>query len=577
MTKDGSSTISTGNSPTPRKSTSNKGFSITKTLTSLWSQPANRSCADCRSALVDPSTVYASFCPSRNTITSSSSQPASPVGKKVPISFHDFRLNHHSFAPPDVKRRQAQDRQKRCRTVDIDIDPTRMANQTFGGHGVFICKNCAEAHQQLDTSVTVVLPVMEVSLWSADQVHIMVESGTNAQNWRIYEAYVPDMWIERRPISSSRLSERVLFCKAKYEAVAFALPPPGPLADKAWPLVVQHNKVGRSFASTDLGNIRALSTAQGMFQPQPNDGCGQRRTGTAKGGLPNRLVDYFCVVSSSMQLLPIDLNRDLSQLSSPEDFAFWPYVSDCYPKKGTHNGDMEFPEHLPSFVLPGGCRPSLCYNPPTFFSFVLTLADGERLYGGALQVYDENMDIDELKDAIRESGYTGELPDCLDTTQDGSDVVFFPKCLLVLSHHAFFDLFRNVLLELYQISLMASPLPIERYIGNFVSEVPLPPQGKVRVEFAFTTDKKFVIERPPINQLPMANFSFRPLFASLSVSNILVVLGCLLEERKVVLLSSHYSMLCPVAEALLSALFPFQWVGLYIVSCGSMMTAHVMM
>jgi hypothetical protein len=113
---------------------------------------------------------------------------------------------------------------------------------------------------------------------------------------------------------------------------------------------------------------------------------------------------------------------------------------------------------------------------------------------------------------------------------------------------------------------MASPLPIERYIGNFASEVPLPPQGRVRVEFAFTTDRKFIIERPPINQLPMANFSFRPLFASLSVSNIMVVLGCLLEERKVVLLSSHYSILCPVAEALLSALFPFQWVGLYIVS-----------
>jgi hypothetical protein len=495
-------------------------------------------------------------------------------------------LNHHSFAPPDVKEKQNQDSNKRrSRKVDIndnaisssssriDIDPTVIANQTFGGHGVFICKNCADAHQQLDTSITVVLPVMDVSVWSLEQVCAMVDSGTNAQNWRVYEAYVPDMWKDKRPISSSKLSERILFCKAKYEAVAFALPPPGPLAERAWPLVLQHNKIGRAFASTDLGNIHALSTgSQGMLFQQHLLNVGgqqhQQRSNGTKGGLPNRLVDYFCVVSSSMQLLPNDLNKDLSQLSSPTEFAFWPYVSDCYPKKGTHGkSDMEFPEHLPSFVLPSGCKPSLSHNPPTFFSFVLTLADGERLYGGALQVYDENMDIDELKDTIRESGYNGVLPDCLTTPQDGSDVVFFPKCLLVLSHHGFFDLFRNVLLELYQISLMASPLPIERYIGNFVSEVPLPPQGRVRVEFAFTTDKKFVIERPPINHLPMTNFSYRPLFASLSVSNILVVLGCLLEERKVVLLSSHYSMLCPVAEALLSALFPFQWVGLYIVSC----------
>ena len=93
-----------------------------------------------------------------------------------------------------------------------------------------------------------------------------------------------------------------------------------------------------------------------------------------------------------------------------------------------------------------------------------------------------------------------------------------------------------------------------------------PPQGQIKVEFSFTTNRKFVIERPPINELPMANFSYRPLFVSLSVSNIMVVLGYLLQEQKVVLLSKHNSLLTPVAEALLSALFPFRWVGLYIVS-----------
>ncbi|CAN0375417.1 unnamed protein product, partial [Discosporangium mesarthrocarpum] len=33
--------------------------------------------------------------------------------------------------------------------------------------------------------------------------------------------------------------------------------------------------------------------------------------------------------------------------------------------------------------------------------------------------------------------------------------------------------------QAYRISLSEAPLPIERYISNFVCEVPLPPQGQV--------------------------------------------------------------------------------------------------
>ena len=115
------------------------------------------------------------------------------------------------------------------------------------------------------------------------------------------------------------------------------------------------------------------------------------------------------------------------------------------------------------------------------------------------------------------------------------------------------------------ITLVEAPLPIERYIANVCREVPLPPQGRIKVEFSFTPDKVITIERPPWNQLPLANFSYRPLFSSLSIGNIMIVLGCLMEECKIVLLSQYYSMLCPSAEALLSALFPFEWQGLYIV------------
>lgn len=97
-----------------------------------------------------------------------------------------------------------------------------------------------------------------------------------------------------------------------------------------------------------------------------------------------------------------------------------------------------------------------------------------------------------------------------------------------------------------------------------VCEVPLPPPGKVQVKFGFTIKDNWTIERPPENQLPLANFSYQPLFACLSVSNVLVVMGCLLQETRVALVSKHYALLGPVAEALLSLLFPFHWQGMYL-------------
>jgi DENN (AEX-3) domain len=84
------------------------------------------------------------------------------------------------------------------------------------------------------------------------------------------------------------------------------------------------------------------------------------------------------------------------------------------------------------------------------------------------------------------------------------------------------------------------------------------------VKFGFTIHDCWTIERPPENQLPLVNFSFQPLFTCLSISNILVVVGCLLQETRVALVSKHYAVLGPAAEALLNLLFPFHWQGMYL-------------
>lgn len=525
---------------------SKDGPSVTKTLVSLiQSDPSNRSCADCLSALVDPSDVYASLCPSLKDILKRGDKNS----QKIAVAIYDFQLTHRAFAPPDVKRKKSSSK--------FRPDPATSINQRFGGHGLFICAKCADAHRTLGDNIAKVMAVQDAVAWTKEEAEFMKKSGGNARSQTIYEAYIPQTWKRKRPTSTSALDDRVVFCKAKYEALAFVMPQPGPLSKLAWASILERSETGKRFNSPGLRNIHRLV-------PAPSSASPSKRgvTGTSSGGgvLPDRLIDFFCVVSSSLRLHPSEFGRDLSKISSLEELNLWPEIADCYPSQDAYS-DMMFPEHLPSFVLPNGCCPSMTQKAPTFYTFVLTLGDGDRLYGGALQIYDEHIETEELKEMILSSGYEGALPRFLEKE---SDLVFLPKCLCLVSHWRFFDLFRESLLQLYRITLVEAPLPVERYIANLVSEVPLPPQGKIRVEFGFTSMRLIRIERPPANQLPLANFSYRPLFASLSVGNIMVVLGCLMEECKVALLSSHCSVLTPVAEALLSALFPFEWQGLYI-------------
>lgn len=450
-------------------------------------------------------------------------------------------------------------------------DPVMKATERVGGHAVFVCSRCAQAHELLGSDFAIVHPVKDVSVWTHDEIVNLVTSGGNARSWKVLEAYLPPSWEHKRPNVDSNLGDRILFVRAKYEALAFTLPPPGPLAREAWKKIIRRHPEWDSFWGDDGSSIPAdidvgYASKYDMIQSVMNPAAAKRE-------LPDRLVDFFCVVSCSEHVEPAMIHEEFLKVTmGPEDVSLLPCVTDCYPEPDAHH-DLEFPEHLPMFLFPDGCRGSSTAQAPSFFTFVLTTASGDRLYGGALRVYDDDRDIDFYQDALDNSGYTGLVPkwlrenDPMQTSRHSggySDVVFLPQCLVVLSHYPFYDTWRKFLLQLYRIALVEAPLPIERFIANFVSEVPLPPPGRIQVKVGFTVQDMWMIYRPPDNELPLANFSFKPLFASLSVSNVMIVFACLLMEMKVALCSRCYSILCPVAEALSSLLFPFHWEGLYL-------------
>jgi DENN domain-containing protein 5 len=526
--------------------------SVSKILSKLLSRSSNRKCADCRAQLLNSSKTFVSFSPSLDKLPNDSSKRRS-----IPR----FSYNHRLFAPDSTFKGNSNLFQK-------EIDPAHRVTKLLNGHGVFICKACAKAHSYLGPTITTIKSVQNFSLWNQEEVQFLRKSGSNKSSWLIYEAYIPEKWLRYMPSASSGLETRLNFIRAKYEALAFVLPSSDSIiASQAWQRILEK----------DVSLQRYLRPACPlMFLSKLlliNDNGIEDIQSSNDNGMPDRLVDFFCVVGPKMKLHPEERHTDFYDIESPEHLKLEPHVIDCYPESNAHT-DMEFPEHISNFVYPDGCCLSETHQPPTLFTFVLTSATGQRLYCAALRIYDETMETSQVKGILEASDYSVPLPWWISdvpspsrnevSARQPSDIVFVPKSLVVISHFPFFHAFREFLKQLYQLSVMETPLPIERYIANFISEIPLPPPGKVEVKFGFMSVVQFTIFRSAPNELPTAKFSFRPLFTALSISNILVVFGCLLEETKVVLFSKNIGLLTPCAEAFLSFLFPFEWQGIYI-------------
>jgi hypothetical protein len=142
-------------------------------------------------------------------------------------------------------------------------------------------------------------------------------------------------------------------------------------------------------------------------------------------------------------------------------------------------------------------------------------------------------------------------------------VYYMPKALTILSHYSFYTLYSKFLQQIYHVSLSNSPLPIERYILNFIRDLPLPPQGRIEVLYSLP-ESQLSITRPLKNQLPMIDFSYRPLFTCLSIDSILTVFNCLCLEMTICITSRNIALLTPIQETFLSLLFPFIWQGCYV-------------
>lgn len=106
--------------------------------------------------------------------------------------------------------------------------------------------------------------------------------------------------------------------------------------------------------------------------------------------------------------------------------------------------------------------------------------------------------------------------------------------------------------------------PLERYVATICLEARCPPSSKVQVQTSVRELQLYAKKEAP-NELPGSRTTdLYPLFRALTIPNIMLLFEYVLAESRIILLSSHTSMLQLVGKAILDLIWPLEWAGVYI-------------
>ena len=443
-----------------------------------------------------------------------------------------------------------------CGDCDTILNTKNIIYSTIS-FGLWLCQDCANIHLKLLANISKIKSINEN--WNENEINQMIQSKSNVYiNSTSLERYIPFGWNKCNINSNS--SERELWILAKYDSHLFSIPNNPPniyTTNSEEDLLLEENNNQTSNIHSKLSKKHSSTSSIDQMMK-----------------LPVRLLDFFVTLSIGQCF-----ETKLNELLTLDKIHFTSEVKSCYPGQYYYNDNTTLPDQLGTFIFPSGIFLSTEEIQPQFFTFVLTDVNAVKMYGGVLHIY-ELIDGDEIQNLILDNPHykkqqqqqqqQQQFVDMSQSNKEETDIriPFFqhgyrPKALVLLSHYPFYNLFRILLFQLYRISLSSCPLPFDRYLSN-IFEIPLPPHGVIEVLYTSLPECPLLLYRPPRNQLPMIDYSFRPLFMSLSVDNILLIFSFILHEHKVCFCSKNISILTPIQEAFLSFIFPFVWQGAYI-------------
>jgi pentatricopeptide repeat protein len=249
------------------------------------------------------------------------------------------------------------------------------------------------------------------------------------------------------------------------------------------------------------------------------------------------------------------------------EHSFQPKVTARFPLNDYEDNPLN--PMVTQFCFPAGdvIVPSKVFQLPRVHHFVLTNDKGRKIYGTCLTIYEEYkpLEDDPWQNQDLVHGDSGEN-DIEVTVESQNSTLYLPKCLCILSFWPYVTAFREYLAQLYRLATSTNVMtaPIERYVMNLCMEIPAPPPGAFEVQVSIL-DSIIRFWAPPA-KLPIAYVAlpYQTLFDCLDVENVIHLWYCLAMERKILLISSQYSILTVCAEILCSLLFPMQWSHLYV-------------
>jgi hypothetical protein len=247
--------------------------------------------------------------------------------------------------------------------------------------------------------------------------------------------------------------------------------------------------------------------------------------------------------------------------------------------------DLFFPSEVAMFGLPMGAvieswptnssttsinsAPNITSQlKPVFSTFILnvTTEDGpvaEKVYGASLMFY-ESYDPSKLtNNQLLQLQYT-------ETTSS----LHSNKCILLLSRHALFEVFREFLSFLHTqytkaFSSAEDIIPLETYLHHVIYSVPFPTHQIPRVLVNLTESEENCLQicLPDECVLPQSGASYIEFLKNLGVDNCIDVFTMILLQRNVMVHSLRRVVLTGVVEALGSIIFPFVWRYSYLPMC----------
>ena len=282
----------------------------------------------------------------------------------------------------------------------------------------------------------------------------------------------------------------------------------------------------------------------------------------------NNYIDYFMEIGAKPEIFKYNYLYDSSSIEDINDNLI-PQIICKFPNFDKKNIVVE--NGILNQIFPHGFNVVESATKPEPVFFCLTL-DNQLFsvvytskYLACLIIYEDINGYKLLYDKFQEedSKFNSAVMNAVKhkgVEKKNKTKYYIPKCLCLVSVHAYIDKYEEILRTLYDLSLMNKypNLFMDYIIEKLITETPKVPRGHKRIILQFP-NKEIEISENKMNELPSVNVNLLRTFDILSVGNVIEILKYLLYETKLIFFSKDLYDLTNTILSFLFLLCPFKY------------------